>query len=375
MTKPKRIDAATTLMLALTGLMTLTIFAVIYLVLFLQPEPTRALAPSPPAATGDDLRCDASQLETSNCPDHYYCNFNTCVQIVDNQLCGEGESCRECDCADGLVCHHNRCVNRDRVNVIPLVCQENPQLAAAVRQLAELCAARKKNVDDIVSSGACSVADWEALALNDEHFDLMLAAFPNRFAVHFPIGRPSPKRRDWPAKTEREHALKQLRAYREPLTSAKQLFVIGRASPDGDPDANHILALSRMTMVSELIRTVIFEDIPETKRDAIRVRIRSFTVPTSRPILPERYIGTYLANPAGTPSLDLEPLVTWDPDDLTQLKDKLADQELLAKRSGSAYQSLFNTVNRVVLVIPIPCLGDEYVPPNSDIAPPTGGGP
>ena len=43
-----------------------------------------------------------------------------------------------------------------------------------------------------MSAASCSVQEREAPALKDKDFDLMLAAFPNRLAVHFPTGRPSP---------------------------------------------------------------------------------------------------------------------------------------------------------------------------------------
>lgn len=364
------LDATTRVLLALTGLMAVTISVVIYMAVFVHPDATSMDVDTETPAAADALRCNASSVETQACPDNHYCRFDTCVPLDRPLACSAGESCRDCDCAAGLVCHHNRCVDQDRVDRAPLICQENERLSAAVKTLAAKCAERKKSVDDIVTSGACSVADWEELALEDEEFDLLLAAFPNRFAVHFPVGRPHLKGRDWPSSGEREHALGQLRGFREPLTSAKQIFVIGRASPDGSQQTNHLLALGRMTLVSELIHTVIYEGIPETQRSQKRIRIRSFTLPTSKPIDPKRYKSTYLDNPPGLAPLPQEPLVTWDTPSLRSLKEKLADPALLARGNGREWDELFNAVNRVVLVIPIPCLGDEYRPPINDLARP-----
>ncbi len=364
MTGPARVEPITALLMALTVMMSATILAVIYLVAFI--EPAAPLASDPPLA-GSDMRCDASSLEAMICPANHYCSLDTCVPDELPGACGEGESCRDCECADGLVCHHHRCLDPQHVDRTPLICKDE-RVGRAVKRLAEMCASRRKSLDDIVSSGSCSVADWEALAIEDERFDLLLAAFPDRFAVHFPIGKPSPARRDWPAEEQREFLRDQLRGYREPLAAAKQIFVIGRASPDGHPESNHLLALTRMNLVSDLIQSVIYEGIPETRRDELRVRIRSFTLPTTAPIRPEKYVHNYLASQPGTIPLDREPLMAWDADSLGELERKLADPILLAERGSPEYQRLLNAVNRVVLVIPVPCLGDEYAPRLTDIA-------
>ena len=86
--------------------------------------------------------------------------------------------------------------------------------------------------------------------------------------------------------------------------------VIGRASPDGSLETNHHLALRRMNLVSQFIERVIYEGMTETQRDAHRIRIRPFTLPTAAPIQPDRYRSTYLQNPDGSEPLALEPLMT-----------------------------------------------------------------
>lgn len=360
-------DTVTKLLLAFTAILTLMIGAVIYVVMFAYADPVAAVAEAP--SGGDGEHCDASSLEGSLCPNGQYCHFDTCVPVEPTKACAEGESCRECECDEGLVCHQFRCVDSERVDKAPLICTENKRLADAVKQLVDKCKGRKKDVNAIVSSGSCSTKDWEELALEDDKFDLLLSAFPHRFAVHFQSGKPPLKSRDWPPSSVQDHYLAQIRAFREPLLAAKQIFVIGRASPDGSLETNHHLALRRMNLVSQFIERVIYEGMTETQRDAHRIRIRPFTLPTAAPIQPDRYRSTYLQNPDGSEPLALEPLMTWDEASLTALKRALDDPTLLSARSGREWQELYSMVNRVVLVIPIPCLGDEYRPPVSDLLP------
>lgn len=47
----------------------------------------------------------------------------------------------------------------------------------------------------------------------------------------------------------------------------------------------------------------------------------------------------------------------------------LDDETLLNTRDGREWQDLYSTINHVVLVIPVPCLGDESRPPVSDLLP------
>jgi hypothetical protein len=245
------------------------------------------------------------------------------------------------------------------VDKTPLECAENRQLAEAVRSLATKCASRKTSIDQIASTGSCSTADWEALALEDEKFDLLLSAFPNRVAIHFPPGRPHPQRQDWPTAAVRSHLVAQIRQFQAALRGSRQIFVIGRASPDGDPKDNHLLAVRRMDLASNLIEAVLYEGIPETGRDALRVPIRSFTLPTTNPINPVRYRKSYLNNPDGSRPA-ISPIVAWDAANQRSLQTALDGGIDLEDRNSRDWQGLYGAINRVVMIIPIPCLGDEY---------------
>lgn len=369
MNRTNRPDPTTVLLVVLTSMMTITILAVIYLVAFAGADDQEFLPPEGVARViqPEVPRCDASSLETMTCPAGHYCNINTCVKIEVDPECGEGESCRECDCKTGLLCHHNTCMAPHMVEEVPLICQEDENLSKAVKRLVELCKTRKADPGKIVSAASCSVQEWEELALKDKDFDLMLAAFPNRFAVHFPIGRPSPARRDWPKLEDRDHVIGQIKAYRQVLGEAKQIFVIGRASPDGDPESNHVLALARMNLVSELIEKVVHDGMTPIEAAKHPIHSRSFTLPTTRPIRPESYDRVYLKNPPGSKSLGLDPLMAWDEKSRKDLRSKLGDTALINEVGSPEYAKLLNAINRVVLVIPIPCTGDEYEQRRNDL--------
>ena len=356
---PSPRDPATLVMLVLTVAMAVAVAAVVYLVTH---DADLTLGQDRPAARAGPVTCDASSPMTATCPPGQYCRFDTCTPIPPEPLCGEGDSCRDCECEDGLLCHHLRCVLPTAVDRTPLVCEKNRALADAVKTLALKCASRQRSVTDIVSAGACTTAEWEQLALEDDKFDLLLSAFPDRFAVHFPSGRPHLKRGDWPPPPVHAHYLEQVRRFARPLREAKQIFVIGRASPDGDAETNHWLALARIKLVENLLDLVLYEGIPETERDAHRVRIRSFGLPTTRTIEPARYRRTYLTDPSGGPPA-VDPILTADPADHSRLRAALDGGIDLHDRTTPAWQELFSAINRVVFVIPIPCLGDEYTPP------------
>lgn len=365
MTTPNRTDPTTVLLVVLSGMMTITILAVIYLVAFVEPD----VPPDVGIVVQKDgpPTCDASSLETMTCPDGHYCNINVCVKIEKDPECGEGESCRECDCRSGLLCHHNTCMDPRMVEEVPLICQEDENLSKAVKRLVELCKSRKADPNKIVSTASCSVQEWEELALHDKDFDLMLAAFPNRFAVHFPSGRPHRSRQDWPSPAEAEFLGGKIGAYRQVLRDAKQIFVIGRASPDGDKKTNHLLALDRMGLVTQMIDQVVFDGVSPTERAKKPIHTRSFTLPTTRPIRPEKYDKVYLSNPVGSVSLGLDPLMAWDEKSRKDLRSKLDDTALVNEVGSPEYGKLLNAINRVVLVIPIPCTGDEYEEKRHDL--------
>ena len=351
-------DTMLKILLAFAGVLALTIAAVVYMAVS-----DVGRRPIPETSSDPVVRCDASSFEGAICPDNFYCQYDTCVPVEPVTTCAEGESCRECECDTGLVCYQFRCTAPSRVDWKPLVCEEDERLSKAVATLADKCNKRKKNIDELASAGSCTPADWEMLAMEDAEFDLLLAAFPGRFAVHFPPGRPFLKSDAWPSPVERDHLIRQIQGFRGTLRAAKQIFVIGRASPDGASSTNHSLAVRRMNLLSSLIEAVIYEGMTPTQRDQQRIRIRSFSLPTDRPIQPKTYRATYLLDPGGGARVGPDPLVTWDDASREWFAASLANEALLSATNTGDWQRLNGAVNRVVLVIPIPCLGDEPTRP------------
>ena len=356
-------DTSTKLLFVLTGFMAIMVGLIAYVAVFRQPDPLLDPLGKAPVEAAPEVpegeACDASSLDGPACPEGKYCHFDVCVPITENHLCEENASCRDCECESGLLCYHFRCVKEDQVDKTPLECAENPKLAEAVKTLATKCASRKTSVQQIASTGSCTTADWEALALEDEKFDLLLSAFPNRMAIHFPSGLPHLTRQNWPTAAVRAHFVAQLRQFGDALRGSKQIFVIGRASPDGNAKDNHLLAVRRMDLASTMIETVLYEGIPETERDAKRIPIRSFTLPTTNPINPVRYRKSYLTNPDGSrPSVS--PIIAWDEASQRNLQSALDGGLDLEDRNSRDWQNLYGAINRVVLIIPIPCLGNEY---------------
>lgn len=368
------IDPTTKLLFTFTGVMAVLMGVIVYAVLGSDDgEPWRKRERVGAPSEAGKVRCDATKLDSAQCPANHYCHIDRCEPVAPESVCQAGESCRERSCcAEGLVCHHYRCVDATKVDRTPMLCRKNKRLSEAVKTLADKCSKRSKDVGDIVTAGSCSTADWEALAIEDDKFDLLLSAFPNRFAVHFPPGRPfiDVKRKGWPTSENRAFYTAQIRAHAKALREAKQIFIIGRASPEGKPEDNRQYALRRMTMVSEIVDVVRYEGMSQTQRAAHPVRIRSFALPTelpdgskgARPIDPARYREVYLSDPPGSPVSGLDPIVTWDPTSKQEIERLLGDPAVLAAGEGAQWNFLFSAVNRVVLVIPIPCLGDEYEP-------------
>jgi hypothetical protein len=359
-------DTTTKLLLVLTGFMALMVLLIAYVALFRAEDPLLAQAAGEAGKTAQvapAADCDASTPEGSaKCPPGQYCMGDKCAPIDDLAICGEGDSCRDCDCEMPLVCHQMRCQDPGKLERAPLECARNEELAKAVRNLQNKCASRDKSLGDLVSTRSCTPSDWEQLAIDDPQFDLILAAFPGRFSVHYPTGLPK-KGTNWPTKTVREHYKQQIRRFKEQLTRAKQVFVIGRASPDGDRQENHDLAVRRMDMVTQIIGEVVNEGLAETERK--QIPIQPFAMRDAKPLNPERFKKSYLDVQDKPGEKTPSPVVAWDETNQKRMQSLLDGAIDLKDQSGRDWTELFNAINRVVLVVPIPCDGTEYKPPKT----------
>lgn len=342
------LDITLKLLLVLTGFMASMVLYVVCVVAMPRSAPVTAVAAA---------ACDASTFEgAARCAAGSVCLHDRCVPAPEDAACAPGESCRGCECEAPLVCHRNRCEDPRQLDRLPLECKRNRRLADAVRYLADRCGARRKQLQDVAEDRRCTAADWEQLALDDPRFDLILAAFPGRFSLHFPVGRPYISRAPWPPRAQHEFYREQLRAHRDALRGAKQIFVIGRASPDGAAEVNHTLAVLRMDLVTRLIGEVIHEGVAPTEQTI--VPIYAWALRDEKPVEPASFARTYLDLRAGATA----PVIAWNDETQRELRRLLGGAIDLDQRGSPQWTWLYNAINRGVLVIPIPCDGREFDP-------------
>ena len=282
--------------------------------------------------------CDPLSFALDQCPPGQVCVGARCEVDEPPRICGEGELCDDCKCSGELVCYLHRC----RLEPPPPsdVCLQ-PMVHESMTYLARECSRVDDDRDAILSTLSCSADDWKKLAIDPDKLDTILAAFPDRLSFHFASGMP---RGSAPlGASERAHYLGVLREHRAALVSAKQVLVIGRSSPDGNPEANYILALRRIDVVTELVREVIGAQVQD------EVPLRAWSLASESPLTPSRYRNFYAQ----------ASITATDRDD--QRLASLLSREL-DPRHLDDWRWLYGTINRVVLVIPIPCDGTEWDP-------------
>ena len=296
-------------------------------------------SPQPPPQA---LTCDPRSLDLTQCPTGTVCVAGRCEVEPPIPICGADAPCDACECPEARVCYLGRC--RERPPPPAEVCLQ-PTVRAAMTYLARECGKGGHERDVLRSNVACSADDWKRLAIDPDRFDAILAAFPDRFSVHFEAGAP----RVALPPAVREHYLAAIAGHRAALRGAKQILIIGRASPDGDPGRNYQISLRRIDEVTALVREVIVADGDPADADArLRVPLRAWSLAGERPLTPARFRSHYSRAP-----------ITWSPASDARL---LADLRPGDPLDASAWEWLFGAINRVVLVVPIPCDGSEWDP-------------
>ncbi|HGG56393.1 MAG TPA: hypothetical protein ENK31_01210 [Nannocystis exedens] len=293
----------------------------------------------PPRIASAALSCDPLSFALDQCPPGQVCIGGRCELDEPPRICGEGENCDDCKCSGELVCYLHRC--RRQPPPPSDVCLQ-PTVHQSMTYLARECNRVDSDRDAILSTLSCSAQDWKKLAIDPDKLDTILAAFPDRLSFHFANGIP---RGNAPlGAREREHYLNALREHREALLSAKQVLVIGRSSPDGDPKANYSLAIRRIDLVTELLREVM-KSAPVPNE----VPLRAWSLASESPLTPSRYRNFYAK----------ASITATDRDDarLASLLNRELDPRYLED-----WRWLYGTINRLVLVIPIPCDGTEWDP-------------
>jgi len=343
-------DPIARILLGLTCLMGVVVAVVAYIALV--RAPALVAGPEDPEVSGASgaragvapsvaqLSCDPLSFELDQCPPGQICIGGLCELDEPPRICGEGELCDACTCEGDLVCYLHRC--RREPPPPNDVCLQ-PTVHESMTYLARECSRAGDDRDAILSTLSCSVDDWKKLAIDPDKLDTILAAFPDRLSIHFASGSPRGSAPLSPA--HRAHYVESIRAHRQALLGAKQVLIIGRSSPDGDPDANYELALRRIDVVTELLREASADD----GGALLDVPLRAWSLASESPLTPSRYRNFYS-----------RVSITHSAKDDARLAS-LLDREL-DPRHIDDWRWLYGTINRVVLVIPIPCDGTEWDP-------------
>jgi hypothetical protein len=334
------IDLTTRSLIALTAAVWAMVLFVAYAVF---SSPTDAVAEDAAQA------CDPRRPDEEQCPDGHWCVHGACVPHEEPPVAQRGEQCRDVPCDVGLQCGADlRCHPRGEPEPPAPTCAD-PAVEAAVSRLTQACLQRRTSVQDRVEGGeGCSADEWRALLADDAEMNALLAAFPDRLTVYFPSGEPRP-RAAWPDPSTRAYMVGELARHAKTLREAKMLFVIGRATPDGNPNDDHALALRRINVVERLIDQALGRDKPSQRGEG--PMLIGWGAPSERPVTLEAFVRNYAGKQ-------------------TPIAATRADSERLAAafaaiRAGEpvpARRTLEREVNRVVLVIPVPCGGTKGAP-------------
>lgn len=303
--------------------------------LYIAGMPARRAADAP-AAVGSVRRCDASRLDgTDGCSPPEHCVADRCERLRFPARAGAGAACAGGLCAPGLECFAEVCTGPEELPLAPLLCRA-AEVQAAVLTLRRKCEGRQA-----LASGSlddCEVASWEKISTSDPNFVELLGELPGVFTVHFPADRPDPAGR-WATSEVRGVYSEQLVKRLDTLRGARQILVIGRASHDGTGERNRELAQRR----SELVASLLTEMLPGGPP------LRRWSLASSVGLAPERFKVDVRETP-----------VTWSKERTVWLARALADD--LKRLPGPEWRAVHDTINRVVLVVPLYCAGTEFQP-------------
>jgi hypothetical protein len=301
----------------------------------------------PPGGAARTETCDVTRPDDEVCDRGEWCIRGTCQARPPVVYARAGESCRERMCEPpNLECNaaDRTCYPGGSVLPTPPNC-EDPRVRDAVERLAAKC---QRRTHDIHSLGEdpmnCSGDVWKDLTASDTEIDLLLSAFPDRFAVSFPRGQPQLRGR-WPDAAAEAYLLAQLRPFRARLAAAHKIFVIGRASPDGSADKNYALTLRRIDVFQRLVTGVLRDGLLPSQA-APQPRYVSWGVAGEDMLTLENFARHYV----GT-----LPPFGFDAGETAALRDGLARLGRGETIGGKERVALEQAANRVVLVIPILC--------------------
>lgn len=289
----------------------------------------------------DVTACDPAVPDELQCEPGAWCVHAVCTPREALCQAQRGEQCHDCDCAVGLRCGEDlRCHLEDETATAP-TCAD-PAVRDAIDRLTRDCRARKRSVQEQAEGDmGCSADEWRQLLANNAEIGDLLAAFPERFAVYFPVNEP--RRSGWTG-ARRAEMSRQFEAHAESLRRASAILIIGRATPDGLPDEDTQLAVRRLNTVERLLDQALYAG----KKPSERVggpMLASWGARGERSIP----LDTFIRNFAGTHA----PITMH-----AEVSARLTASIARARRNelGQAERdALEKTLNRVTVVIPIHC--------------------
>lgn len=283
------------------------------------------------------------------CPEERMsCYLGDCYPIPDGNekkvlaKCEIGAACpnTECACRAPLKCNleAGRCEAPDDICLLSDVQQ-------AVDRLYAQCAGRKTGAD----VETCPPGELKDYVMNDPAFDDLIRSFPGVFTVHFDYAQPPEDRGSqqtrWLGQFEPYYAT-QFEGHRPALDEAKVTFIVGRASwgkraSTREKTINQRYALRRASVTQAMIKKIY--DKAGLDGDKFVAASAIFSV-----IDPGRAheIGTFLER------YSANRIITWDKQAFERIQRATQEQH---EASAEDYQWAQNTLNQVVVVVPIPC--------------------
>lgn len=236
-----------------------------------------------------------------------------------------------CTCDGAMQCVADVCVRKEGPSTGIDICEE-PEVKAALKQLKTDCAGNITH---------CPAPDLQRFAIKYKDFDTLVARFPDTITVHFPGGMPPIDKgaAAWPTGQVEQFYLERLRRSSAAFQSARSIFVIARSSPGGSIVRNELFAQARSNLVKDLVLRSLAELAP-ADRDAVENKFFDFILSHKRRIgrdfFSERYANRF---------------ITWDMKSRDRLIAHLGAEDL--GESDEAW--LTQTINQVVLIVPVPC--------------------
>ena len=311
----------------LTLLVAVMVLLAVYVVLW-EPRPNIRISGNVGAQT-----CDPALPDETQCQPGEWCMHEVCTPREAICRAQRGEQCHDCDCAVGLQCGADLRCHPEHESASAPTC-EDPAVRAAIERLTSACRARKRSVQEQAEVG-CSADEWQKLLAESAEVGDLLAAFPDRFAVYFPVNEPR-RREHWP------DIARQFAAHSDSLRRASAIFIIGRATPDGRPEDDTQLAVRRLNTIESLLNHVLYGDKKPSERTGGPM-LASWGARGERSIP----LDTFIRNFAGTHA----PIAV----SAAESKRLAAAMASAGELSRPRRDALERSVNRVALVIPIHC--------------------